>query len=59
LTAALARLGPAAPWIVYGGRAFVNQPELRNHISGIYIGDYAQDAIAGVTELLFHQRSRT
>lgn len=41
-----------APLIGYGGRAFVQHPELRTQIAGAYLGDSAQQAVNKVAELL-------
>jgi len=38
--------------ITYGGRAFVNQPDLQKTIPGIYLGDTIQAGLKNLTELL-------
>lgn len=52
LTKALAQLPTVRPIIGYGGRIFKQHPELRNEITGIYMGDSAYEAIESTTELL-------
>lgn len=49
---ALSTLNGQPPIIGYGGRVFHNQPALRKQIPGIYLGDTALEAIAGVNQLL-------
>lgn len=49
---ALSRLDGRRPIIGYGGRLFQKQPELRNEIPGIYMGDTALEAIESTHELL-------
>jgi methanogenic corrinoid protein MtbC1 len=48
----LAHLEMPRPIIGYGGRIFVRQPELRAQISGVYLGDSAQEAVDTVREML-------
>lgn len=52
LTKALAQLTTVRPIIGYGGRIFKHHPELRNEITGIYMGDSAYEAIESTAELL-------
>jgi DNA-binding transcriptional MerR regulator/methylmalonyl-CoA mutase cobalamin-binding subunit len=52
LTKALAQLPSVRPIIGYGGRIFKHHPELRNAITGIYMGDSAYEAIESTAELL-------
>ncbi len=52
LTKALAQLPTVRPIIGYGGRIFKHHPELRNAITGIYMGDSAYEAIESTAELL-------
>lgn len=52
LTQALSNLEGQRPIIGYGGRVFQNKPELRNRITGIYMGDSALEAIESTNELL-------
>ena len=42
----------SGPLIGYGGRIFVQHPELRTQIAGAYLGDTAQQAVDRVAELL-------
>lgn len=52
LTKALAQLTTVRPIIGYGGRIFKHHPELRNAITGVYMGDSAYEAIESTGELL-------
>jgi methanogenic corrinoid protein MtbC1 len=52
LTTALSNLADQRPIIGYGGRVFKNRPELRDQITGIYMGDTALEAIDSTNELL-------
>jgi len=52
LTKALAQLTTVRPIIGYGGRIFKQHPELRNAITGVYMGDSAYEAIESTGELL-------
>lgn len=52
LTNALAQLPTVRPIIGYGGRIFKYHPELRNEITGVYMGDNAYEAIESTAELL-------
>jgi MerR family transcriptional regulator, light-induced transcriptional regulator len=40
------------PPVAFGGRAFVLQPELKNLIPGIYLGDTVKEGLDRLTELL-------
>jgi DNA-binding transcriptional MerR regulator len=40
------------PRVAYGGRAFVIQPELKEQVPGIYLGDSIQEGVARLEELL-------
>lgn len=51
LTKDLAQLTTTQPIIGYGGRIFQKQPELRNTITGIYMGDSAYEAVESTMEL--------
>jgi MerR family transcriptional regulator, light-induced transcriptional regulator len=59
LTTALARLEPHAPIIGYGGRVFRQNPELRRAITGVYMGDTAQEAVENITELLPNDKAHS
>lgn len=48
----LAHLEMPRPIIGYGGRVFVRQPDLRSQISGVYLGDSAQEAVDTVGAML-------
>ncbi|MCB0063073.1 MAG: MerR family transcriptional regulator [Caldilineaceae bacterium] len=52
VTHALSNLEGHRPIIGYGGRVFHNKPDLRNRITGIYMGDTALEAIESTNELL-------
>lgn len=52
LTKELAKLTTVRPIVGYGGRIFQKQPELRNEVAGIYMGDTAYEAIESTMELL-------
>jgi len=52
LTAALAEITPRRPLIGYGGQAFIRYPELRDEVTGIYMGASAQEAVEAIAELL-------
>lgn len=52
LTKELAKVTTVRPIIGYGGRIFQRHPELRNEITGIYMGDTAYEAIESTMELL-------
>lgn len=52
LTRQLAALDGQRPILGYGGRVFKQKPELRNTITGIYMGDSALEAIESTNELL-------
>lgn len=52
LTKELAKLTTVRPIIGYGGRIFQKQPELRNEVTGIYMGDSAYEAVESTMELL-------
>lgn len=52
LTAALARIEPQPPLVGYGGRVFREHPELRDSITGIYMGDTAYEAVENANERL-------
>ena len=52
LTKELAALDGPRPILGYGGRAFKQKPELRNTITGIYMGESALEAIDSTNELL-------
>lgn len=57
LAAALGQVEPRAPIIGYGGRIFCEQPQLRNDISGIYMGDNAYEAIIHTSRLLLTNKT--
>jgi MerR family transcriptional regulator, light-induced transcriptional regulator len=40
------------PLVAFGGRAFVIQPELRDRVSGIYLGDTVKDGLARLEEMV-------
>ena len=40
------------PLVTYGGRSFVLQPELKERMSGIYLGDTIQQGVVNLEELL-------
>jgi DNA-binding transcriptional MerR regulator/methylmalonyl-CoA mutase cobalamin-binding subunit len=50
--AGLVELDPPRPIIGYGGRIFNLHPELRNHVTGVFLGATAAEAVEGVGELL-------
>ncbi len=52
LTARMKQFDPAPTVIGYGGRIFNEEPELRNDIAGIFLGETAQSAIDIVNDLL-------
>ena len=52
LTNRLAALNLQQVVVGYGGQVFERQPELRNKIVGVYLGNTAQDAVETTTELL-------
>lgn len=52
LSKELAKLTTVRPIIGYGGRIFQREPELRNDVVGIYMGDSAYEAIESTMELL-------
>jgi MerR family transcriptional regulator, light-induced transcriptional regulator len=52
LAAALNQIGPRAPLLGYGGRIFSEQPELRDNIRGVYMGDNAYEAVLNTGRLL-------
>ncbi len=52
LTSALAEISPRRPQIGYGGQAFKRYPELRNQMTGIYMGNSAEEALERIRELL-------
>lgn len=52
VTRELATLEGHRPILGYGGRAFQQKPELRNTITGIYMGENALEAIDSTNELL-------
>ena len=52
LTKELAKLTTVRPIVGYGGKIFQKQPELRNEVAGIYMGDTAYEAIESTMELL-------
>lgn len=52
LTKALAQVTTVRPIIGYGGRIFKLHPELRNDVTGIYMGDSAYEAVESTAELL-------
>ena len=47
----------AWPLVGYGGRIFKQQPDLRDEIRGVYMGDTVSEAIDMVTELLSEART--
>ncbi len=49
----LTRIDTPRPIVCYGGRVFNQQPELRDGISGVFLGESAQDAVEIVAELLY------
>jgi DNA-binding transcriptional MerR regulator len=49
--------GPPTPMLGFGGRAFREQPELRNTIHGVYLGDNTCDAVRLVGELLLRKKN--
>lgn len=51
LTKELAQSTAVRPIIGYGGRIFQKHPELRNTITGIYMGDSAYEAVESTLEL--------
>ncbi|RIK39643.1 MAG: MerR family transcriptional regulator [Chloroflexi bacterium] len=57
LAATLAQIEPHPPIIGYGGRIFCEQPELRNNISGVYMGDSAYEAVIQTNRLLLTDRN--
>ena len=57
LTSHLARLGPLAPIIGYGGQIFNRHPELRTNIAGTYMGASAQEAVQHIDKLLLDKKS--
>lgn len=52
LTNALSQTGPSGVVIGYGGQIFVRQPELKQEITGIYMGSNAQEAVDIAKDLL-------
>jgi len=48
----LAHIDMPRPIIGYGGRIFIRQPEIRSQITGIYLGDSAQEAVDTVRAVL-------
>jgi MerR family transcriptional regulator, light-induced transcriptional regulator len=48
----LASVSHPTPRFAYGGRAFVEQPELRQKVPGTYLGNDARVAVTSVRELL-------
>ena len=52
MTVSLIDLDPPRPMIGYGGRIFNEQPDLRNSIVGIYLGETAQDAVGKIDEMM-------
>jgi methanogenic corrinoid protein MtbC1 len=48
----LDKLEPPRPIFGYGGRAFITQPELRESIVGVYLGDSAYDAVDAIRALV-------
>lgn len=48
----LARIDPPRPIIGYGGRAFNLRPELRDGISGVYLGATAVEAVESIEDFL-------
>lgn len=52
LTAAVSKLDHHRPLIGYGGRIFQSQPELRDQVTGTYIGNSALDAIEWTNKML-------
>jgi hypothetical protein len=40
------------PIIGYGGRVFTQQPELRELVNGVYLGDSAAEAVDAIRDLL-------
>lgn len=59
LDAGVAAMEPPRPIFGYGGRAFILHPELRDGLSGVYLGDSAQDAANIVRELLAERAPTT
>ena len=52
LTSALAEVTPRRPLLGYGGQIFSRYPELRNEVTGVFMGDSAEEALQVVDELL-------
>ena len=52
LTAKLTYAGQTTPLIGYGGQIFLQRPELRSSIAGVYMGASAQEAVTHIDELL-------
>jgi methanogenic corrinoid protein MtbC1 len=48
----LAALDTPRPMIGYGGRVFAQQPELKELVDGVYLGDSAVEAADAIRELL-------
>ena len=40
------------PLVTFAGRAFVIQPELKDRVQGIYLGDSIQDGLVKMEELM-------
>jgi methanogenic corrinoid protein MtbC1 len=56
ITAQLSKLDNYRPIIGYGGRIFRERPELRNLITGVYMGDTALEAVESTNELLLNRK---
>jgi DNA-binding transcriptional regulator YhcF (GntR family) len=51
LTTEITRQADAAPWVGFGGQAFVRKPALRHKISGEFLGETVQEGIERILQM--------